>query len=44
MRHEENGTAQPVFGDGERGARLPTGSQNVTARYRSGLGLEGNLE
>ena len=44
VRHEEDGTAQLVFGDGERGARLPTGSENVTARYRSGLGLEGNLD
>lgn len=43
VRHEDDGTAQIIFGDGERGARLPTGFENVTATYRSGIGLEGNL-
>jgi len=32
-----------VFGTGERGARLPTGSENVRARYRSGIGAAGNV-
>jgi hypothetical protein len=31
------------FGDGERGARLPTGSNNVRALYRKGLGAAGNV-
>lgn len=31
------------FGDGRRGARLPTGSENVLARYRVGLGRAGNV-
>ena len=32
-----------VFGDGERGARLPTGVENVRAVYRTGIGKAGNL-
>jgi predicted phage baseplate assembly protein len=44
LRHAEDGTAHLVFGDGQRGARLPSGNDNVTAHYRSGIGLEGNLD
>ncbi len=32
-----------VFGDGEKGARLPTGVENVRAEYRTGLGRKGNV-
>jgi hypothetical protein len=32
------------FGDGELGARLPMGRENVQATYRKGIGLEGLLE
>ena len=32
-----------VFGDGERGARLPTGVENVRAVYRTGIGKAGNV-
>lgn len=32
-----------VFGDGKNGARLPTGVENVTAVYRSGIGLDGEV-
>ncbi|MGH9832641.1 MAG: putative baseplate assembly protein [Blastocatellia bacterium] len=32
-----------VFGNGERGARLPTGSENVKAVYRFGIGKPGNV-
>jgi hypothetical protein len=32
-----------VFGDGASGARLPSGSNNVRATYRKGLGAEGNV-
>lgn len=32
-----------VFGDGVRGARLPTGAENVRAEYRQGLGKAGNV-
>jgi predicted phage baseplate assembly protein len=37
------GSAAVVFGDGVRGARLPTGTENVTAVYRVGAGPGGNL-
>jgi len=33
-----------VFGDGKRGARLPTGSENVRSVYRVGIGKPGNLD
>ena len=32
-----------IFGDGKRGARLPTGVENVKAVYRSGIGKAGNV-
>lgn len=32
------------FGDGTRGARLPTGSQNVRSTYRKGIGVAGNVD
>jgi predicted phage baseplate assembly protein len=32
-----------TFGDGVRGARLPTGTVNVAARYRSGIGPDGEV-
>jgi predicted phage baseplate assembly protein len=40
---DEQGKAWVVFGDGVRGARLPSGVNNVRARYRQGLGHEGNV-
>jgi len=32
------------FGDGQTGARLPTGSENLRASYRVGLGLQGEVK
>ncbi len=32
-----------MFGDGVHGARLPSGLENVVAKYRVGLGLEGEV-
>lgn len=32
-----------IFGDGESGSRLPTGVENITAVYRSGIGRPGNV-
>ena len=32
-----------IFGNGKRGARLPTGSENVRAEYRQGIGKIGNV-
>ena len=37
----DGGAVTVRFGDGEHGARLPSGSQNVKATYRRGSGLEG---
>jgi hypothetical protein len=39
----DDGTTQAVFGDGKRGARLPTGVENVAAVYRQGIGQAGNV-
>lgn len=33
-----------TFGDGVNGARLPSGQENVTATYRTGLGLAGEVQ
>jgi len=41
LRLNDAGKTEVQFGDGVRGARLPTGSENITARYRSGLGAAG---
>ncbi len=42
-RIDDDGTTRLVFGDGIRGARLPTGEFNITARYRSGMGFAGEV-
>jgi predicted phage baseplate assembly protein len=41
VRHDDDGRATVIFGDGVQGARLPTGAGNVAATYRSGIGLAG---
>jgi hypothetical protein len=33
-----------IFGNGEHGARLPTGVENVKAVYRTGIGKAGNVK
>jgi hypothetical protein len=43
-RTDNNGKSSVVFGDGERGVRLPTGIENVKATYRSGIGKPGNVK
>jgi hypothetical protein len=40
---DHEGRATINFGDGEHGARLPTGTQNVIATYRVGLGSSGDV-
>ena len=42
-RNSERGTVVVRFGDGEHGARLPTGQNNVRAVYRKGIGVAGNV-
>lgn len=44
LRSDENGVGTIQFGDGKRGARLPTGQENVRALYRKGIGEAGNLK
>ena len=44
LRVEEDGAGTIQFGDGRRGARLPTGQDNVRAVYRKGIGTDGNLQ
>ncbi|MFE3106151.1 putative baseplate assembly protein [Kitasatospora indigofera] len=43
LRVGVDGGAAVEFGDGRHGARLPTGVENVTARYRVGGGNAGNV-
>src|SRR3569832_2165736 len=44
LRTDEAGAGTIQFGDGRHGARLPTGQDNVRARYRKGIGTAGNLK
>jgi predicted phage baseplate assembly protein len=39
----DNGHLRVTFGDGIHGARLPTGTENVRARYRVGVGASANI-
>jgi predicted phage baseplate assembly protein len=39
----DDATTTVVFGDGMEGARLPSGTQNLRASYRKGLGAAGNV-
>ncbi|AMY08402.1 baseplate wedge subunit [Luteitalea pratensis] len=41
VRIADDGRAEVTFGDGTRGARLPTGVENVEATYRTGIGAAG---
>ncbi|WP_251023540.1 putative baseplate assembly protein [Streptomyces sp. ISL-10] len=43
LRVGADGMAAVEFGDGRSGSRLPTGMENVTARYRIGGGAAGNV-
>lgn len=40
---DDDGSTVVGFGDGRRGARLPTGTENVRATYREGIGLAGEV-
>ena len=40
---DEQGKTSVVFGDGVRGARLPSGVNNVRASHRQGIGRAGNV-
>jgi hypothetical protein len=43
IRSDDDGKTSVVFGNGKQGSRLPTGLENVSATYRSGLGKSGNV-
>ncbi|WP_431970456.1 putative baseplate assembly protein [Nocardia sp. bgisy134] len=43
IQDTEKGRVVAVFGDGVNGARLVTGSHNVLAEYRTGIGTVGNV-
>lgn len=43
-RQDDSGATVIEFGDGIHGARLPSGTNNVTASYRKGLGLDGEVD
>ena len=43
-RRDDSGYTTIQFGDGVHGARLPSGANNVTATYRKGLGLDGEVD
>jgi predicted phage baseplate assembly protein len=40
-RLSDDGKTTVIFGNGETGARLPTGQENVKAKYRKGIGSKG---
>lgn len=43
-RAEDDGITFVQFGDGITGARLPSGGENIRAKYRVGIGLEGEVK
>lgn len=42
-RTDDAGQTRIIFGDGQRGARPPTGVENISAIYRNQLGQTGNV-
>lgn len=40
---DENSKTTIIFGDGKKGARLPTGQENIVATYRVGIGRVGQI-
>jgi hypothetical protein len=43
-QEDDKSQTSVVFGNGEHGARLPTGVENVKAVYRFGIGTPGNVK
>lgn len=44
VRIDDNAKPTITLGDGLSGQRPPTGVENITAVYRSGIGLDGNVD
>lgn len=42
-RTDDDAKTTITFGNGRQGARLPSGTGNVTATYRAGIGVAGNV-
>jgi predicted phage baseplate assembly protein len=42
-RQDANAVSRVMFGNGKTGSRLPTGTANVTAKYRRGIGIPGEV-
>jgi predicted phage baseplate assembly protein len=42
-RRDDSAVSRVIFGDGKTGSRLPTGTANVTAKYRRGIGIGGEV-
>jgi hypothetical protein len=43
LRRTNDGQSEIIFGDGITGSRLPTGTSNIVANYRTGIGLAGQV-
>ena len=43
VRIDDDARATVIFSDGKSGARLPSGTENIVAAYRSGTGNEGEV-
>ena len=43
-RTDDEDKTSIIFGTGDNGARLPTGLENVSAKYRNGIGAVGNVK
>jgi hypothetical protein len=43
-RTDNEGKTSVIFGNGIKGARLPTGVENILAQYRNGIGKTGNVK
>jgi predicted phage baseplate assembly protein len=43
VRQDARGNTNLIFGDGQQGARLPSGREQITASYRIGIGPQANL-
>jgi predicted phage baseplate assembly protein len=41
---DDDSKTSVIFGNGQQGARLPTGMANVTSIYRNGIGKPGNVK
>lgn len=44
VRIDNDAKAMIIFGDGKMGARLPSGTENVTTTYRNGIGPDGEVD